>query len=59
MMFKNVVVDVNVFFTSMIITREIRSGARKPEDIPEYLMGPHPNHSAHVPVFSRIPGAGV
>jgi len=39
-MFKNVDVDVNIFFTSMIITREIRSGARKPEDIPEYLTGP-------------------
>jgi 2-dehydropantoate 2-reductase len=41
MMFKNVDVDVNIFFTSMIITREIRSGARKPEDIPEYLTAPY------------------
>ncbi len=43
-MFKNVDVDVNIFFTSMIITREIRSGARKPEDIPEYLTGPYRRH---------------
>jgi 2-dehydropantoate 2-reductase len=41
MMFKNVDVDVNVFFTSMIITREIRSGARKADDIPGYLTGPY------------------
>ena len=39
-MFKNVDVDVNIFFTSMIITREIRAGARKAEDIPEYLTAP-------------------
>lgn len=38
MMFKNVDVDANLFFTSMIITREIRSGARQADDIPEYLV---------------------
>ncbi len=43
-MFKNVDVDVNIFFTSMIITREIRSGARKSADIPDYLTGPLPHH---------------
>ncbi len=37
MMFKNVDVDVNVFFTSMIITEEIKSGVRAPDDIPDYL----------------------
>jgi 2-dehydropantoate 2-reductase len=36
-MFKNIDVDVNLFFTSMIITEEIKSGVRKPDDIPEYL----------------------
>lgn len=40
MMFKNVDVDVNVFFTSMIITQEIKSGVRRPEQIPPYLVGP-------------------
>jgi len=37
MMFKNVDVDANMFFTSMIITHEIKSGARDPDDVPEYL----------------------
>lgn len=37
LMFKNVDVDVNIFFTSMIITLEIKSGARQPDDIPKYL----------------------
>jgi 2-dehydropantoate 2-reductase len=41
MMFKNVDVDVNVFFTSMIITQEIRSGVRQPDDIPDYLTSPY------------------
>jgi 2-dehydropantoate 2-reductase len=38
LMFKNVDVDANVFFTSMVITHEVKSGVRKPEDIPEYLQ---------------------
>ncbi len=58
-MFKNVDVDVNIFFTSMIITREIRSGARKPDDIPEYLTGPYSGHSTHVPVFTPVVGSGL
>jgi len=37
LMFKNVDVDANVFFTSMIITQEIKSGVRSPDDVPEYL----------------------
>ncbi len=37
MMFKNVDVDVNIFFTSMIVTQEIKSGVRGADDIPEYL----------------------
>ena len=37
LMFKNIDVAVNIFFTSMIITQEIKSGVRAPEDIPEYL----------------------
>ncbi len=44
MMFKNVDVDVNVFFTSMIITQEIRAGVRKAEDIPDYLTSPNGLH---------------
>jgi 2-dehydropantoate 2-reductase len=40
MMFKNVDVDVNLFFTSMIITHEIKSGVRTPDQIPPYLAGP-------------------
>lgn len=36
-MFKNVDVDANVFFTSMIITHEIKCGVRDPSDIPHYL----------------------
>lgn len=36
-MFQNIRVDVNLFFTAMIVTQEIKSGARQPEDIPEYL----------------------
>jgi 2-dehydropantoate 2-reductase len=43
MMFKNVDVDVNIFFTSMIITQEIRSGVRSPADIPHYLTAPYHN----------------
>jgi 2-dehydropantoate 2-reductase len=37
-MFKNVDVSVNRFLTSIIVTHEIRYGARRPEDIPEYLV---------------------
>ncbi len=44
MMFKNVDVDANVFFTSMIITQEIRAGVRSPDDIPDYLTSPNGLH---------------
>jgi 2-dehydropantoate 2-reductase len=44
MMFKNVDVDVNVFFTSMIITQEIRAGVRDENDIPSYLTAPNGLH---------------
>jgi 2-dehydropantoate 2-reductase len=37
LMFQHVNVDANIFFTSMIITEEIKAGIRKPEDIPSYL----------------------
>jgi 2-dehydropantoate 2-reductase len=37
LMFKNADVDANVFFTSMIITQEIKAGVRKPTEVPEYL----------------------
>jgi len=40
MMFKNIDVDVNIFFTSMIITQEIKNGVRQPDQIPPYLVGP-------------------
>jgi ketopantoate reductase len=40
MMFKNVDVDVNLFFTSMIITQEIKAGVRQPDQVPPYLSGP-------------------
>jgi 2-dehydropantoate 2-reductase len=36
-MFRNVAVDVNIFFTSMIVTMEIKSGVRRPDQIPVYL----------------------
>jgi 2-dehydropantoate 2-reductase len=36
-MFRHVDVSANAFLTSMIVTLEIKSGVRKPEDIPEYL----------------------
>ncbi|MEW6367106.1 MAG: 2-dehydropantoate 2-reductase N-terminal domain-containing protein [Acidobacteriota bacterium] len=35
--FENINVDANVFLTSMVITQEIKSGVRAPDDIPEYL----------------------
>jgi len=36
--YKAVNVDVNLFFTSMIVSREIKSGARAKDDVPEYLL---------------------
>ena len=36
-MFKNIDVDVNRFFTSMIVTLEIKSGARSRDDVPDYI----------------------
>ena len=36
-MFKNIDVDANIFFTSAIVTQEIKTGVREPDDIPEYL----------------------
>lgn len=38
LMFKNVDVDVNRFFTSLIVTQEIKTGARDPNDVPDYLV---------------------
>jgi 2-dehydropantoate 2-reductase len=35
--FKNVDVAVNHYFTAVVIAREIASGARQPDDIPDYL----------------------
>jgi 2-dehydropantoate 2-reductase len=37
-MFKNVDVDLNLFFTSAIVTQEIKNGTRGEDDIPEYLV---------------------
>ena len=37
-MFKDVDVDLNAFFTSAIVTQEIRNGTRDEDDIPEYLI---------------------
>jgi 2-dehydropantoate 2-reductase len=37
LMFKQVDVDANMFFTAAIVTQEIKAGVREPEDIPEYL----------------------
>jgi 2-dehydropantoate 2-reductase len=36
-MFENVSVEANRFLTAMVITQEIKSGARKPDDVPDYL----------------------
>jgi 2-dehydropantoate 2-reductase len=36
-MFKNIDVDANIFFTSAIVTQEIKTGVREPDEIPEYL----------------------
>jgi 2-dehydropantoate 2-reductase len=38
LMFKNVDVSANRVLTSIIVTQEIRYGARRPEDIPQYLV---------------------
>lgn len=35
--FKHCDVDANIFFCSAIVTQEIKTGVRDPEDIPEYL----------------------
>jgi 2-dehydropantoate 2-reductase len=37
-MFRNADVDLNMFFTSAIVTQEIRNGSRDEDDIPEYLI---------------------
>jgi 2-dehydropantoate 2-reductase len=37
-MFKDVDVDLNMFFTSAIVTQEITNGTRDEDDIPEYLI---------------------
>jgi len=37
-MFRNVDVDLNQFFTSAIVTQEIRNGTRARDDVPDYLV---------------------
>jgi len=37
-MFNDVDVDLNMFFTSAIVTQEIRNGTRDEDDIPDYLI---------------------
>lgn len=37
-MFKNIDVDLNLYFTSAIVTQEIKNGTRTEDDIPEYLI---------------------
>jgi len=37
-MFKGINVDLNLFFTSAIVTQEIKNGSRGEDDIPEYLI---------------------
>jgi 2-dehydropantoate 2-reductase len=37
-MFKGVDVDLNMFFTSAIVTQEIKNGTREESDIPDYLV---------------------
>jgi 2-dehydropantoate 2-reductase len=37
-MFRNADVDLNMFFTSAIVTQEIKNGSREEDDIPEYLI---------------------
>ena len=36
-MFKNIDVDLNLYFTSAIVTQEIKNGTRDEDDIPDYL----------------------
>ncbi len=38
--YEGVGVGANLFFTSMVVSREILSGARRAEDVPEYLASP-------------------
>ncbi|MCU0724706.1 MAG: 2-dehydropantoate 2-reductase [Planctomycetes bacterium] len=40
MMFRHVSVDLNMFFTTMVMTREILSGVRTIEEVPDYLGCP-------------------
>lgn len=37
-MFRNVDVDLNLFFTGAIVTQEIKNGTRDEDDIPDYLV---------------------
>ncbi len=37
-MFKGVDIDLNMFFTSAIVTQEIKNGSRDENDIPDYLI---------------------
>jgi len=37
-MFNHVDVDLNLFFTSAMVTQEIKNGSRQEDDIPEYLI---------------------
>jgi ketopantoate reductase len=37
-MFRHCDVDLNMYFTSAIITQEIKNGTRAEEDVPEYLI---------------------
>jgi len=37
-MFNHVDVDLNLFFTSAMVTQEIKNGTRDEDDIPEYLI---------------------
>ena len=37
MQFKDIHVDLNKFFVSLVMTEEIKNGTRDPQDIPEYL----------------------
>jgi len=37
-MFKNIDVGANLFFTAAIVTQELKTGVRKPDEIPEYLV---------------------
>ena len=37
-MFRHCDVDLNMYFTSAIITQEIKNGTRAEEDVPDYLI---------------------